>query len=327
MIRRMGLLAVMLAMLTGGARAEGVMLGVQIKDTPAPATPQPSADVTLEEAMDALAAIDALIPQDEKGEATAGDAAHSAAMEEITQAQIEAAGLGERILWRGMEGEDVRLMQQRLYQLGYYLGEIDGVFGLGTRTAVYGFQRAHKLEKIDGKVGPETIARMFAEDAIVKPTPTPSPTPTPTPSPTPTPTPIPTPVPTPVPDVAGAPFALEETEVYIDDQPFVLMLGRDEVGNLLYPLCGVFSHLGYEYAYAAGSWQLTAIEDGAELALMTDGAQGLCQSAMGSVGGVIFLTDDVKRVYAYGGEAYVTAELLAQMGLSAVVVGGTPVIY
>lgn len=321
----MGLLALVLALLAGGATAEGVMLGVQVKDTPVPETPEEVESVTLEAALNALAAIDALLPKDE-GEATLDEAQRAAALEEITQEQIESSGLGGRILWRGMEGEDVRLMQKRLYQLGYYLGEIDGVFGLATRTAVYGFQRAHKLEKIDGKVGPETIARMFAEDVIVKPTPTPSPTPTPTPSPTPAPTPIPTPVPTLVPDIAGAPFAMEEMEVYIGDRPFVLILGRDEAGNLLYPLCGVFSHMGYEYAHVAGSWQLTATEDGAELALMTDGAQGICQSAMGSVGGVIFLTDDMKRVYAYGGEAYVTAELLAQMGVDAVVVGGTPVI-
>ena len=115
-------------------------------------------------------------------------------------------------------------------------------------------------------------------------------------------------------------------EVYVGGEPFRLMLGRDETQTLLYPLCGVFSHMGYEYVYAAGSWQLTAQEDGTELALMTDGSEGLCVSAMGSVDGVIFLADDVRRVYAYAGEAYVTAELLDQMGLGVVVVGGTPVI-
>lgn len=313
MRRRMGWLAIMLVMLlmfaACGAQAEGVMLGVQVKDTPAPQTPVPQTPVpsTPEPLASAALQTDIVLDVD-------------------VQEQIAAAGLGERILWRGMEGEDVKLMQQRLYQLGYYLGEIDGVFGLGTRTAVYGFQRAHKLAKVDGKVGPETIARMFAEDAIVKPTPTPSPTPTPTPTPTPAPTPIPTPVPTVTPDAAGAPFALEEMEVYVDGEPFMLMLGRDETGELLYPVCGVFSHMGYKYAYAAGSWQLMARENDNELALMTDGSEGLCQSAMGSVGGVIFLTDDVMRVYAYDGEAYVTAELLKQMGLDAVVVGGTPVI-
>ena len=323
MKRQMALLALAFALVSCGAQAEGMMLGVQVKDTPAPEATAEA--VTLEEAMDALEEIEAQMPEEEKRAAAAPDTEISGKAEDITQAQIEESGLGTRILWRGMEGEDVRLMQQRLYQLGYYLGDIDGVFGLGTRTAVYGFQRTHKLEKVDGKVGPETIARMFADDVIVRPTPTPSPTPTPTPTPAPSPTPIPTPEPTATPDAENAPFALEETEVYVDGRPFKLMLGKDETGTLLYPLCGSFSHMGYEYAYAAGSWQLTA-KEGSELALMTDGSEGLCLNAMGSVDGVIFLTDDVKRIYAYSGEAYVTAELLGQMGLDAVLVGGTPVI-
>lgn len=245
----------------------------------------------------------------------------------ITQEQMDAALLGERILMRGMEGDDVALMQQRLYQLGYYQGKIDGIFGLGTRTAVYAFQRAHSLAKIDGKAGPETLGRMFADDAIVQPTPTPSPTPTPTPTPVPTATPVPTPAPTAKPDAANAPFALEDTELYVADEPVTLMLGKDDAGELLYPLCGVMEKMGYEYAYLAGSWQLTREEDGAEIALMTEGVDGLCAAAMGSYNGVIFLTDEASRVYVYGEEAYLTAAMLGQMGVSAIVVSGTPVVH
>ena len=280
------------------ALGEGMMLGVQVKDTPAP-TLQPTAQPTATPFM--LAA--------------------------VTQEEMEAAGLGERILWRGMEGEDVKLMQSRLYELGYYLGEIDGVFGLGTRSAVYAFQRAHKMEKVDGKVGPATIAAMFAEDAIVKPTPTPTPTPTPRPTPTPTPTPLPTPEPTATPDVSAAPFALEEMEIYVDDRPVTLFVGRTPEGSLLYPLCGVMGHMGYECAYAAGSWQLMPIAQGEEIALMTDGQAGLCAGAMGSVGGVIFLADEAARVYVYGEEAYVTAELLEKLTVNCLLVGDVPVIH
>ena len=43
---------------------------------------------------------------------------------------MDAAHLGERILMRGLEGDDVRLMQQRLYDLGYLDGDVDGKFGL-----------------------------------------------------------------------------------------------------------------------------------------------------------------------------------------------------
>lgn len=292
------LIACMMTAASFAAMAEGVMLGVQVKDTPAP-TAEPTAQPT----------------------------ATPFVLKAVTQQEVEEAGLGQRILWRGMEGEDVKLMQRRLYELGYYLGEIDGVFGLGTRSAVYAFQRAHKMEKVDGKVGPATIAAMFAEDAIVKPTPTPTPTPTPRPTPTPTPTPIPTPAPTATPDVSSAPFVLEEMEIYVDDKPVMLFAGKTEEGELLYPLCGVMGHMGYECTYAAGSWQLTPIAEGEEIALMTDGKDGLCAGAMGSVGGVIFLADDSARVYVYGEEAYVSAPLLNKLHVNCLLVGGVPVIH
>ena len=308
------LLALMMAcpvMAAGEETGALTMVGVQVKDTPAPVvspTPAATASPAQETAPD---------------EAAHGDAR----MAPITQEEREAAGLGARILIRGMEGEDVALMQRRLYQLGYYLGEIDGVFGLGTRTAVYGFQRAHSLEKIDGKVGPETIARMFSDDVVVKPTPTPTPTPTPRPTPTPTATPKPTPDPSATPDAGQAPFALEEMQAFIDEREVTLVFGRDEGGELLYPLCGVMAWLDYEYSYAAGSWQLVQRETGEEIALMTDGRDGLCAGAMGSAGGVIFLADDACRVYVYGEEAYLTAATLRRLGLSVVVASGTPVIH
>lgn len=57
----------------------------------------------------------------------------------------------------------MRLMQQRLYDLGYLDGDVDGKFGLQTQKAVRAFQRAHKLEKIDGKVGEQTLAALFGD--------------------------------------------------------------------------------------------------------------------------------------------------------------------
>ena len=120
MLKRFAAALLLALMLPSCALAESAMLGVQVKDTAAP-TAEPTTEPTAEPAQED----DPFAP--------------------ITQEEREAAGLGERILWRGMEGEDVKLVQRRLYQLGYYLGKLDGVFGLGTRTAVYGFQRAHKL--------------------------------------------------------------------------------------------------------------------------------------------------------------------------------------
>ena len=290
-------LALILVMQASCALGDVKLLGIQVKDTPAPTT---------------------------EAEKTP---APQATYPPVTQEEIEAAFAEGRILMRGMEGEDVRVVQRRLHELGYYLGSIDGIFGLGTRTAVYGFQRAHKLEKIDGKVGPQTLERMFAEDAIVKPTPTPTPTPTPSPSPTPTASPVPTPAPTATPDAAAAPFELEQMEVYAGNKAVTLMIGRDEKGEMLYPLCGVMGHIGYECLYAAGSWQLLSLDGKREIALMTDGSEGLCAQAMGSADGVLFLSDAESRVYVYGQEAYVTARLLEKIGMTVLIVAGVPVIH
>ena len=57
---------------------------------------------------------------------------------------------GERILIRGLEGEDVRLVQARLLALGYDVGEPDGVYGRRTIRAVERFQEKNQLEKVDG---------------------------------------------------------------------------------------------------------------------------------------------------------------------------------
>ena len=336
MMKRATAAAVLLCLVCASCAAEAPMLGVQIRETPAPAPQQEdaaqlplAADAEPTAAQTAAPAQVAQLPETAAEGEAGGVQALYAQLDGVSIEEMETAGLGERILMRGMEGDDVVLMQKRLYQLGYYLGEVDGVFGRQTRTAVYAFQRAHKLAKIDGKVGQETIARMFSSDVVIRPTPTPSPTPTPTPTPTPAPTPIPTPVPTPTPDTENAPFAMETTQLYIgrDDAPVSRIVGRDEQGRMLYPLCGVMSHMGYEYAYAAGSWQLTHMKSGAEIALMTDGMDGLQPMAMGSYDSVLFLADEASCVYVYAQEAYVTEPMLENMGVNVQIVGGIPVIH
>ena len=228
----------------------------------------------------------------------------------VTQEEMDAVHLGERILMRGTEGDDVRLIQQRLYDLGYLADDVDGKFGLQTQKAVRAFQRAHKLEKVDGKVGKKTIAALFGDNVIALPTPTPSPTPSPTP------TPVPTATPTAKPDLTKAPFAMREADVSIEGKSVDLVLGQSEQGETLYPLCGVMKHLGYDCTWdEKGGWQLVEEETGAQCAVMTDGTQGLCKDAMMLVNGVILLTDDEHVVYAYGGEAYLNAALFAKLGV------------
>ncbi|MBQ2191032.1 MAG: peptidoglycan-binding protein, partial [Clostridia bacterium] len=139
----------------------------------------------------------------------------------------------------GNIGNDVRMVQERLNQLGYYNDKINGYYGTATLGAVETFQQYNELE-VSGKTDSATFNRMFSFDCVslidpssapilteepietVEPTPlpteppsavptvtpepsetsrpTPSPRPTPTPSPRPTPTPTPTPRPTPTPE-------------------------------------------------------------------------------------------------------------------------------
>ncbi len=90
----------------------------------------------------------------------------------------------------GASGEDARRVQQRLKDLGYLTGKVDGVFGSASVEALKAFQTKHHLTA-DGVCGDETVALLFSYDALtVRDTPAPVITPTPVPSPTPTPEPL-----------------------------------------------------------------------------------------------------------------------------------------
>ena len=59
------------------------------------------------------------------------------------------------VLRQGATGGEVKEVQRRLKQWGYYTGAVDGVFGAGTRAAVIAFQKKNGL-KADGIVGKST---------------------------------------------------------------------------------------------------------------------------------------------------------------------------
>ena len=59
------------------------------------------------------------------------------------------------VLKKGSTGSEVKEVQRRLKNWGYYNGKIDGVFGAGTRSAVIAFQKKNGL-KADGVVGKAT---------------------------------------------------------------------------------------------------------------------------------------------------------------------------
>ena len=56
----------------------------------------------------------------------------------------------------GSRGTEVRNIQRRLKEWGYYNGSVDGIYGTKTRSAVIKFQKNHKLTA-DGICGPETL--------------------------------------------------------------------------------------------------------------------------------------------------------------------------
>ena len=63
------------------------------------------------------------------------------------------------LLQYGSRGQEVTAPQKALQQRGYYSGNLDGIYGSGTREAVRAFQRDAGLS-VDGLAGPKTLAAL-----------------------------------------------------------------------------------------------------------------------------------------------------------------------
>lgn len=107
---------------------------------------------------------DVVIASDGKDGGTAYDAAYS------------------KKLTRGTKGEQVKLVQQRLTDLGYFSGPISGNYMNQTMEAVRQFQQLNGL-KVDGITGEDTWNMLFDEALALNASATPRPTPEPTPIP------------------------------------------------------------------------------------------------------------------------------------------------
>ncbi|MBD2437910.1 peptidoglycan-binding protein [Nostoc sp. FACHB-110] len=76
-------------------------------------------------------------------------------------------------LMKGDEGEDVRVLQEKLRVAGYYYGNATGIFGPITEESVKRFQDAYNLN-VDGIVGPATLSKLpqsgvgYGEDSPAK---------------------------------------------------------------------------------------------------------------------------------------------------------------
>ena len=75
-----------------------------------------------------------------------------------------AADSGYTLLKEGASGLDVRKLQGRLAELGYYAGGVDGIYGSTTTSAVKAFQRANGLSG-DGQAGSQTQTKLYSASA------------------------------------------------------------------------------------------------------------------------------------------------------------------
>lgn len=69
----------------------------------------------------------------------------------------------EALLRVGSVSPEVKALQTRLKELGFYQGDIDGQYGGGTKEAVRLFQKQHGL-KDDGLAGATTLQKLYGND-------------------------------------------------------------------------------------------------------------------------------------------------------------------
>lgn len=86
--------------------------------------------------------------------------------------------LNVNALYEGVVDEtsmgEVASLQNRLTELGYYKGSIDGKYGSGTAEAVRFFQTVNHLE-VTGNADYRTITTLYSDEAVMDPAPTPTP--------------------------------------------------------------------------------------------------------------------------------------------------------
>ncbi len=103
-----------------------------------------------------------------------GESSYGDPENEVTQAPIEKptstpspmpGATPSGTLRYGDTGEDVKLLQNRLIELGYLTGKVDGTFDSATLTAVKAFQKNNSLTA-DGVAGSWTCKKLFSASAV-----------------------------------------------------------------------------------------------------------------------------------------------------------------
>ena len=87
------------------------------------------------------------------------------AQPKVIAVSAENTDSGYLLLKEGASGIDVRKLQARLAELGYYSGGTDGIYGSSTTDAVKAFQRANGLSA-DGQAGAQTQSRLYSATAV-----------------------------------------------------------------------------------------------------------------------------------------------------------------
>ncbi len=96
--------------------------------------------------------------------AAAPVAAYAAVRSQSAADTAQTAVVETAVLRQGDTGGEVKEVQRRLKMWGYYSGNVDGIFGSGTKKAVTAFQKKNGLTA-DGIVGKATYAALGMNDS------------------------------------------------------------------------------------------------------------------------------------------------------------------
>ena len=91
--------------------------------------------------------------------AAAGGAVVTSVRRSLPEAAATECAVETAVLRQGSTGGEVKEVQRRLKNWGYYSGAVDGIFGSATRKAVVAFQKKNGLTA-DGIVGKATYAAL-----------------------------------------------------------------------------------------------------------------------------------------------------------------------
>lgn len=120
--------------------------------------------------------------RDQEVNASPSPTANTRSMLQVTHDPNNTPAPTSMVIKVGTKGDSVKQLQQRLQELGYYSGALDGQFGEGSRVAVVWFQGQHGLDA-DGVAGDATLTLLYSDQAqTARPTDTPAPSDTPSPT-------------------------------------------------------------------------------------------------------------------------------------------------